>query len=98
MRRFILTLLVFAAAAACACTHGARAGGGSYTFVGGTDAERAQVVAALNASSFDWNLLPQTITVNIGPFGTSYASYGAVFIDASLLDSGVFSWGVVQHE
>jgi hypothetical protein len=98
MRRTLLTLFIVAATTACAFTHGARAAGGPYTFVGGTNAERAQVVAALNASSFDWNLLPQSITVNIGPLGTSYASYGAVFLDASLLDSGVFSWGVVQHE
>ncbi|HEX3807418.1 MAG TPA: hypothetical protein VHV52_11635 [Gaiellaceae bacterium] len=98
MRRTALLLLLLAASLACAFTQNARAGGGNYTFVGGTPAERAQVVAALNASSFSWGLIPQTITVNIGPFGTSYASYGAVFLDASLLDSGEFSWGVVQHE
>lgn len=99
MRRSIPLLLIsFIAALACAFTQSARAGGGNYTFVGGTAAERAQVVSALNASSFDWGLIPQTISVNIGPYGSSYASYGAVFLDASLLDSGEFSWGVVQHE
>jgi hypothetical protein len=98
MQRTTLLLLLLAAVVACAFTQSARAAGGNYTFVGGTPAERAQVVAALNASSFSWGLIPQTITVNIGPFGTSYASYGAVFLDASLLDSGEFSWGVVQHE
>src|ERR1035437_467556 len=74
------------------------AGGGSYTFVGGTPKEQATVRSALDASSFNWSLIPATITINIGPIGSSYSTYGQVFIDAKLLDAGQFSWGVVQHE
>ena len=40
------------------------------------------------ASSFDWGLIPSTITVHIGAYGDSYSTYGKVFLDASLLDSG----------
>lgn len=69
-----------------------------YAFSGGTPAERAQVRAALAASSFDWGLLPQTVTVHIGSYGGSYATLGDVFLDASILDTGVRSWGIVQHE
>lgn len=76
----------------------ALASGASYTFLGGTPAEQATVHAALDASSFNWGLLPQSIVVHVGAYGDSYSTYGAVYLDASLLDSGVFSWGVVQHE
>jgi hypothetical protein len=43
----------------------ARAAGGHYVFDGGSRAERGQVTAALNASSFDWNLVPGQILINI---------------------------------
>jgi hypothetical protein len=76
----------------------ALAGGGSYIFVGGTAREQAAVHSALEASTFDWSLIPHTISVHIGPIGDSYSVYGNVYLDASLLDSGRFSWGVVQHE
>jgi hypothetical protein len=74
------------------------AAGGSYAFAGGTAKEQATVRSALAASSFDWGLIPATITFNIGSVGSSYSTYGKVFIDAKLLDAGRFSWGVVQHE
>ena len=54
--------------------------------------------AALEASSFDWGLIPRTITIHIGDYGDSYSTYGQVYLDAPLLDSGRFAWGVVQHE
>jgi hypothetical protein len=56
------------------------------------------VHSALEASSFSWGLIPQTINIHIGAYGDSYSTYGNVFLDASLLDSGRFAWGVVQHE
>jgi len=96
MRRAALILLL--AAWLGVASQPARAAGGSVTFAGGTPAEQATVRAALDASSFDWSLIPRTITVDIGAYGTSYATYGAVYLDATLLDSGQFSWGVVQHE
>ena len=96
MRRMVISLL----AAACfgVFASSALAAGGSYVFVGGTAKEQATVRSALAASSFDWGLIPSTITITIGSFGTSYSTYGQVHLDASLLDAGRFSWGVVQHE
>jgi hypothetical protein len=67
-------------------------------FTGGTPAEQATVRAGLDASSFDWSVLPRTISVHIGSVGGSYAEVGSVYFDASLLDTGRFAWGVVQHE
>src|SRR5690349_17813247 len=96
MRRLILTLVTAALCGAFA--QSALAAGGSYSFAGGTRAEQATVRSALQASSFDWGLLPQAVVVHIGSYGDSYSTYGNVFVDASLLDSGRFAWGVVQHE
>jgi hypothetical protein len=96
MRRTLLTL--FSAISFFAFAQSALAGGGSYAFSGGTAKEQATVHSALEASSFDWSLIPQTIAIHIGTFGDSYSTYGQVFLDASLLDSGRFAWGVVQHE
>jgi hypothetical protein len=96
LRRTFLTLLV--AAGFSFCAQPALAGGGSYAFSGGTAKEQATVRSALGASSFDWSLIPKTITVHIGAYGDSYSTYGEVFLDSTLLDSGRFSWGVVQHE
>jgi hypothetical protein len=75
----------------------AAAAGGRTAFAGGTRGERAQVRAALDASSFDWNRLPP-VTVHIGPIGASYSTPGDVYLDGDLLDAGRFAWGVVQHE
>src|SRR3954452_15340957 len=96
MRRSFLTLLSVLSFLVFAQT--ALAKGGSYTFAGGTAKEQTTVRAALEASTFDWNLIPRTISVHIGRIGDSYSTYGNVYLDSSLLDSGRFSWGVVQHE
>jgi hypothetical protein len=96
VRRGLLTLLLAACFGAFAPS--ALAAGGSFDLVGGTPAQQATVRAAINASSFDWSVLPQTITIHIGAVGDSYSTYGEVFVDASLLDSGRWAWGVVQHE
>jgi hypothetical protein len=76
----------------------ALARGGSVSFAGGSAREQATVRAALDASSFDWGLIPQTVVVHVGDYGDSYSTYGNVYLDATLLDSGRFAWGVVQHE
>ena len=96
MRRTLLTLC----SAICffAFAQSALAGGGNYAFDGGTPKEQGTVHSALEASSFSWGLIPRTITIHIGTFGDSYSTYGQVYLDASLLDSGRFAWGVVQHE
>ncbi|HEY8776382.1 MAG TPA: hypothetical protein VIM33_07870 [Gaiellaceae bacterium] len=71
---------------------------GGYAFDGGTKTERATVVAALEASSFDWTLLPGPITIHIVRGEPSRSLPREVWLDADLLDSGEFAWGVVQHE
>ena len=93
LRRF---LIVFAMALVLA--PGALAKGGSYVFDGGTPAEQGQVRAALTASSFDYSVVPSTVTVHIAPGADSRAVPGQVWLDADLLDSGSYAWGVVQHE
>ena len=75
----------------------ATAGGGRYTFVGGTPRERTTVVRALQASRFEWQLLP-TITIRIARGVLSQATPGEIWLDAALIDAGSFAWGVVQHE
>ena len=84
---------------ALALAPGALAAGGNYTFDGGTRAEQAQVRAALNASSFNWSLVPGRVVVHIGRGGgVPHATPGEIWLDAGLLDAGRFAWGVVQHE
>jgi hypothetical protein len=96
MRRTLLTL--FSAICFLAFAQSALAGGGNVALSGGTPKEQATVRSALEASSFNWSLIPRTITIHIGAYGDSYSIYGQVYLDASLLDSGRFAWGVVQHE
>jgi hypothetical protein len=77
----------------------AHAAGGDYVFAGGTVAEQAQVRSALNASAFDWNLVPTRVTIHIQRgIMTSHALPGEIWLDADLLDAGQFSWGAVQME
>jgi hypothetical protein len=94
MVRRILASLVLALVLAPA----ASAAGGRYAFDGGTRAEQAQVTAALDASSFDWSIVPGRVVIHIGRNVDPSAAPGAIWLDGSLLDSGRFSWGVVQHE
>ena len=71
----------------------------NYRFDGGTRAERSAVTAAIRASSFDWRVVPAEVTIHIVPdLGTSEAAPGEIWLDAGLLASGMFAWGVVQHE
>jgi len=96
MIRSALTLA--ALAVALAAPGNAAASGGNYRFDGGTAKQQGQVRSALNASSFDWNVVPAQITIHIGQGSDSEAAYGEIWLDADLLNSGVFSWGTVQHE
>ncbi len=84
--------------AALALPGQALAGGGNYVFDGGTARERATVRAALDASSFNWSLVPGTVTIHVARVGTSYATAGHIWLDAWLLAGERFSWGIVQHE
>jgi hypothetical protein len=76
----------------------ASAAGGRYSLDGGTAAQRGQVRAALEASTFDWNVVPGTIAIHIRRGVGSQATPGEIWLDSNLLDAGTFSWGVVQHE
>lgn len=80
----------------------ARAGGGAYVFSGGSEAARAQVRAALEASSFDWGLVRVTVTVRIADCGCAGSRPGLIVLDEKLLASApygrAYTWAIVQHE
>jgi hypothetical protein len=95
--RFFFVLLV-ALPVVLATAAGAMAAGGNYVFQGGTPSEQQQVRQALQASSFNWSIVPEQVTITIADTPTSEALPGQIWLDAKLLDSGKFSWGVVQHE
>jgi hypothetical protein len=76
----------------------AAAVGGHYAFAGGTRVERAQVRAALDASLFNWSVVPEQITIRIAPGLAPSAEAGTIELDSGLLDAGRIAWGVVQHE
>lgn len=76
----------------------AKAVGGNYVIAGGTPSERQQVVDALNASSFDWSIVPGPVTITISANPVVETVPGQIWVNAGLLDSGEFSWGTVQHE
>ena len=71
---------------------------GTFTVDGGTKKERETVVAALDASSFDWSLLPGSIVIHVVHGEPSRSIPHEIWLDADLLHSGEFAWGVVQHE
>lgn len=96
-RLFVALLATLSAALGLSGT--ALASGGSYVFDGGTPAEQATVRAALDASSFDWSLVGSRVTIHIERgIASSQSLPGQTWLDADLLDSGTFSWGVVQME
>jgi len=76
----------------------AAAVGGNYTFAGGTRVERAQVKAALDASLFDWSVVPEQVTIRIAPGLAPSAEPGTIELDSGLVHAGRFAWGVIQHE
>jgi hypothetical protein len=86
------------AAATLAIAPAAFAAGGNYGFDGGTKTQQAQVKAALNASAFPWDIVPGPVVIHIAAGVASSAAPNQIWLDADLLNSGTFSWGVVQHE
>lgn len=88
---------ITAACAVLIAPNTAAAGGGHYTFSGGTRAQQVQVRAALDASAFPWSLVPDLITIHIGAT-TWHARQGHIYLDADLLAAGRFAWAVVQDE
>jgi hypothetical protein len=93
-----MLVLLLAVVAAMGVAPSAFARGGNYAFDGGTRAEQTQVQKALSASAFDWSLVKRQVTIHIGKGIDSSAAPGEIWLDAGLLDSGRFAWGVVQHE
>jgi hypothetical protein len=92
-RRFAATV-----AAALVLPASALGGGGDYAFEGATPAERATVRTALEASSFDWGLVDEQITIHVGRVGTSHSTPGHIWLDRALLGSGRFSWPTIMDE
>jgi hypothetical protein len=74
------------------------AAGGNYGFEGATPTERSTVRAALNASSFDWSLVPQRITIHVGTYGVSHSTPQHIWLDRGLVAAGRFAWGTVMDE
>ena len=95
-RRYLLTMGI--TTGFLCSTAPALAAGGNYIFDGGTPFQQQQVVKALQASSFDWGLVPAQITISIGHSSPTEAIPGRIWLNSDLLNSGRFSWGVVQHE
>ncbi|MDX6414034.1 MAG: hypothetical protein QOH23_1444 [Gaiellaceae bacterium] len=93
-----ILILLLAVVAAMGVVPSAFARGGNYAFDGGTRAEQIQVQRALSASAFDWSLVQRQVTIHIESGIDSNAAPGEIWLDARLLDSGRFAWGVVQHE
>jgi hypothetical protein len=94
----MLRRLAAVAAAALVLPASALAGGGNYGFDGATPAERSTVRAALNASSFDWSIVPQRVTIHVGNYGVSHSTPGDVWLDRGLLGAGRFAWATVMDE
>jgi hypothetical protein len=76
----------------------AQAAGGTYTIEGGTASQTAQIHAALDASSFDWGLVPAQISIHVRDGVTSSATPGHIWLDPDLMASGIFSWATIQDE
>jgi hypothetical protein len=93
-----LSLMLALVPVALAIAPSASAAGGRYVFDGGTQREHAQVRAALDASTFDWSLVPGTVTIHLRRSGPSASLPGHVFLDAHVLTAGVFAWAVVHDE
>ena len=95
-RRLVLSLTV--ALAALALTGQALADGGRYAVDGGTRFERAEVRSALAASSFNWSVVGARVRIHVRSGAVTRSVPGEIWVDAKLLDSGLYSWGYVQHE
>lgn len=95
MLRRLLILAV--SVAALALPGSALAAGGNYGFEGAGTAERSTVRAALNASAFDWSIVPH-VTIHVGAYGVSHSTPGDIWLDRGLLGAGRFAWATVMDE
>ena len=76
----------------------ALAAGGNYGFDGASPAERSTVRAALNASSFDWGIVQQHVTIHVARYGVSRSTPQHIWLDRGLLATGRFAWATVMDE
>jgi hypothetical protein len=74
------------------------ASGGNYQFEGATAAERSTVRAALGASSFDWGVVSQQVTIHVGRYGVSHSTPQHIWLDRGLLAAGRFAWATIMDE
>jgi hypothetical protein len=81
-------LVLLVALAALFVPAKAQAGGGAYVFSGGSETARAQVRAALEASSFDWGLVRAPVTVRIANWGCAGSSPGLIVLESDPLEQG----------
>jgi hypothetical protein len=79
-------------------TQSADARGGNYKFAGTTPTQETTVRNALQASSFDWGVVPAEITIHVGDYEVSHATRGHIYLDAELLSAGRFAWAIIQDE
>ena len=95
-------LVLLAALAALALPGTAGATDVALEFSSGSDAARAEVIAALDASAFDWSLIGRPVTVQIFDCGCAGSRPGVVVLDETMLASSpygrAYTWGIVQHE
>jgi hypothetical protein len=95
-------LVVLAAFVALAVPARAGAADVALEFSGGSDEARAEVIAALDASAFDWSLIGRPVTVQILGCGCAGSRPGVVVLDETMLASSpygrAYTWGIVQHE
>jgi len=91
-------LLVLALVGALLLPGTAFARGGDYVFDGGSAAHQRQVRAALEASRFDWNVVPAEITIHVRRGVPTHATRGHIWLDANLVESGTFAWAPIQDE
>ena len=83
--------------AALTATSVALPSAGNYSFAGGTPAQQSEVRAALEASTFDWSVVPGRITIHLGRGTGSSVKRGEIWIDAALLRQGIGAWGPIQY-
>ncbi len=98
MRRITLLTFLLALLVSLALPATALAKGGNYRFDGATAAQQTNVKAALEASAFDWSVVPARITIHIRPDTTTHATGGNIWLDSRLVDSARFAWAPIQDE
>jgi hypothetical protein len=98
LARQLAVIISLAALVALAVPAAGHSRDGSYSFVGGTSWERAQVRQALAVSNFDWGVIPGRVQIHLGRGFDSRSLPGEIWIDSDVLRAGAFGWAVVQDE